>query len=60
MVEQGAFTKKEAAINKLHETVANLDIVINRGGELKGKAEELKETCVGYLMQLAGEAKEKG
>ena len=55
MVEQGAFTKKEAAINKLCETIATLDTVINRNGELKEKAEGLKETCVKYLKQLKGE-----
>lgn len=38
-MDQGAFTTKEAAINKLHEAIGNLDIVINRNGELKEEAE---------------------
>lgn len=54
MVERGAFTKKEAAINKLRETITDLDTVINRNDELKEKAEELKETCMRYLKQLKG------
>lgn len=49
MVERGAFTTKDAAINPLREAVGNLDIVINRDGELKGKTEEIKETCMKYL-----------
>ncbi len=60
MVEQGAFRTKEGAINKLRETIESLTIVINRDGELKEKATELKETCRGYLKRLAGKAKESG
>lgn len=54
MVEHDAFNTKDAAINKLREITENLDIVINRDGELKEKAAELKETCMEYLKRLAG------
>lgn len=57
-VGNGAYTSRDVAIRELREEVASLDTVINRDGELKGKAEELKETCVGYLKQLAEKAKE--
>lgn len=43
------YTSKDVAIRELCDEVANLDTVINRDGELKGKAEELKETCLRYL-----------
>lgn len=56
----GAYTSKDVAIRELRKEVANLDIVINRDGELKEKAEEIKETCMRYLKQLAGKAKEGG
>lgn len=58
MVEQGAFRTKEGAIKELREALEKLNIVINRDEELKGKAEEIKETCMGYLKQLAEKAKE--
>lgn len=54
----GAYTSKDVAIRELRKEAANLDTVINRGGELKEKAEEIKETCLGYLKQLAGKTKE--
>lgn len=60
MVEQGAFRTKEGTIKELREAVANLDTVINRNGEFKGKAEEMKETCMGYLKQLRGKEAEGG
>jgi hypothetical protein len=60
MVERRAFCTKEGAIKELREAVANLDTVINRNGEFKGKANEMKETCMGYLKQLAGEEAEGG
>lgn len=56
----GAYTSKDVAIRKLRKEAANLDTVINRDGELKEKASELKETCMGYLKQLAANAKECG
>lgn len=56
----GAYTSKDVAIRELRKEVANLDIVINRDGELKEKAEEIKETCMRYLKQLAGKVKEGG
>lgn len=60
MVERGAFTTKDAAINKLRETIDDLDIVIKRGGELKEKAEELKGYCMTYLKPMTGKTKENG
>lgn len=57
-ISQGAYRSKDVAIRELREEVANMDTVINRNGEFKGKAEEMKETCMGYLKQLAGKAKE--
>ena len=59
-MDQGAYTSKNVAIRELREAVANLDTVINRGGEFKGKAEEIKETCLVYLKPLAGKEKEGG
>ncbi len=56
----GAYTSRDVAIRELHEEVANLDTVINRDGELKGKGEELKETCLKHLEQLAKKAKGNG
>lgn len=56
----GAYTSKDVAIRELRKEAANLDTVINRDGELKGKAEEIKETCMKYLTQLAGKTKEGG
>lgn len=50
----GAYTSKDVAIRELRKEAANLDTVINRDGELKEKAEELKETCMKYLKQLKG------
>ena len=60
MMDQGAFISKDVAMRELREAVATLDTVINRDGELKEKAVELKETCMGYLKQLAGKTKESG
>ncbi len=54
MVDQGAFISREVAANNLREAVSNLDIVISRGGEMREKAEALKETCMGYIRQLRG------
>lgn len=54
------YTSKDVAIRELREEIANLDTVINRDGELKGKAEELKETCMRYLEQLTAKAKKGG
>lgn len=59
-MNKGAFRTKEAAIKALREAVENLDTVINHDGELKGKAEELKEMCMVYLKPLAGKSKENG
>lgn len=59
-IDRGAYTSKDVAICKLREVVANLDTVINRDGELKEKASELKETCMGYLKRLEGKTKECG
>lgn len=59
-ISQGAYRSKDVAIRELCEEVANMDTVINRDGELKGKAEKIKETCMGYLKQLAGEEAEGG
>lgn len=56
----GNYTSKDVAMRKLREEVANLDTVINRDGELKGKAGELKETCLKHLEQLAKNAKGDG
>lgn len=52
MVDHDAFNSKDAANNALREAMEHLDIVINRNGELKEKAVELKETCMGYLKRL--------
>ena len=41
-----------AAADSLCETITNLDIVINRNGELKEEAAALKETCVQYLKRI--------
>lgn len=54
MVEQGAFSTREATADCLRMTITNLDLVINRGGELKEKATALKETCLKYLKQVPG------
>lgn len=59
-VERRAFCTKEGAIKELREAVANLDTVINRDGELKGKADEMKETCMKYLKQMTEKVKECG
>jgi hypothetical protein len=40
--------------DKLRETITNLDIVINRSGELKEKAAVLKETYLEYLQRVTG------
>ncbi|MCK6469395.1 MAG: hypothetical protein L6Q53_14545 [Candidatus Brocadia sinica] len=53
-VDRGAYTSRDVAIRELREEVANLDTVINRNGELKEKAKELKETCMRCLKQLKG------
>lgn len=54
MMDQGGFTTKNAAMNKLREAVDSLNTVINRNGELKEKAEELKNRCMEYLQPLTG------
>lgn len=56
----GAYTSSDVAMRDLREEIANLDTVINRDGELKGKAAELKEACMRYLKQLEGKVKEGG
>lgn len=58
-VDHGAFTTKDAAMNKLRETVEDLTIVINRNGELKEEAEKLKSYCTDYIKQMTGK-KENG
>ncbi len=60
MVDQGAFTTKDAAINALREALGNLTVVIDRDGEHKEKARELKEECMRYLKQLRGKEAESG
>lgn len=57
LVDQGAFGTKEAAIDALHKAIENLDIMINRGGELKGMAEELKDYCMTYLRPMTEKTK---
>lgn len=56
MFEQRAWSTQEAAEVSLHMTIRNLDIVINRGGELKEKATALKETCLNHLKRTTGDA----
>lgn len=60
MVDQGAFTTKDAAINALREAVGNLSVVIDRDGGHKAKAQEPKEECLRYLKQLRGKEAESG
>ena len=50
--EQRAWSTQDAAVNSLRETIADLDIVINRNGELKEKAASLKETCMQHLKRI--------
>lgn len=54
MVEQGGFISREVVVNKLKGTIRDLDIVINRRGDLEEKAQELKGTCLKYIQQLTG------
>lgn len=54
MVGQGAFISREVAVDRLQEAVSNLDIVINRGGDLKGKALTMKESGLKYISRLKG------
>lgn len=58
-VDQGAFITKDAAINKLQEAIKNLNIIINRNGELKEEAEKLKTYCMTYIKRMTGK-KESG
>ncbi|MDN3512323.1 MAG: hypothetical protein NG784_13620 [Candidatus Jettenia sp.] len=53
-VDHGAFTTKDAVMNKLRETIEDLTIVINRNGELKEEAEKLKSYCMTYIKQMTG------
>ncbi len=52
MVEHGAFTSREVSANHLREAISELDIVINRNGDLQGKAQQLKGVCLEYIQQL--------
>lgn len=45
MVKQDIFASKEIAATRLREEIHNLDIVIGRNGDFKGKAEKLKAEC---------------
>lgn len=54
MVEQGAFISRDVSANKLRAAISNLDIVINRRGDLEEKAHELKGVCLKYIDQLTG------
>lgn len=54
MVEQGAFISRDVSANKLRAAISNLDIVINRRGDLEEKAHELKGVCLKYIEQLTG------
>lgn len=60
LVDQGAFTTKEAAINALREAMGILSVIIDRGGELKEEAEKLKNYCMNYIRQMTGKGKESG
>lgn len=53
MIEQGAFVSREVAINHLRDSVNDLDIVIERNGELQDKAMQLKRICLDYIKQLS-------
>lgn len=53
VVEQGAFRSKEVAVNHLRDAVNDLDIVIERNGELQDKAMDLKRICLDYIKQLS-------
>lgn len=53
MIEQGAFVSREVAINHLRDAVNDLDIVIERNGELQDKAMQLKRICLDYIKQLS-------
>lgn len=54
MVEQRAFKSREVAASHLRSTIADLDIVIDRRGDLEEKAHELKGVCLKYIDQLTG------
>ncbi len=54
MVEQRAFVSREVAAAKLKETIADLDIVIDRNGDLQDTALQLKGVCLKYIDQLTG------
>lgn len=53
MIEQGAFVSREVAVNHLRDAVNDLDIVIDRNGELQDKAMQLKRICLDYIKQLS-------
>lgn len=57
MVEQGAFVSREVSATRLRETISDLDIVINRNGDLQETALQLKGVCLNYLEQLKGKGK---
>lgn len=59
-MDQGVFPTKDMAINKLQEAIKDLDIIINKNGELKGEAERLKGYCMSYIKQMTGKMKESG
>ncbi len=54
MVEQGAFVSRDVAVTRLREAITDLDIVINRRGDLEENAHELKGICLKYIEQLTG------
>ncbi len=60
MVEQGAFISRKVSATRLRETITDLDIVIERRGDLEEKAHELKGVCLKYIEQLTGEKKAPG
>lgn len=49
MMEQGAFRD---ALARLRDVIKDLDIVINRGGELKDKALHLKDICLANIEHI--------
>ncbi|MCF6147326.1 MAG: hypothetical protein E3K37_01570 [Candidatus Kuenenia sp.] len=53
-MNHGSYQSKNVAIRELREAADRLDTVINRNGELKEKAEELKNRCMEYLQPLTG------
>jgi hypothetical protein len=57
MVEQRAFVSREVTANKLRSTISDLDIVINRNGDLQETALQLKGVCLKYIQQLTEKCK---